>query len=115
MAESPTEGRKRGPQLLRGGGGEQRLPAMTRCGDSLSANDGQRRDIFAVARFRVAGMQAHAHAHGADLAPAFAMQRPLRIERRARCVGGVFEYRAERIADDLEYLSAMRVDGILEQ
>ena len=88
---------------------------MTRGGDALSANDGQRRKIVAVARFRVAGVQAHAHTHRADLAPALAVERALRVEGRACGVAGIFEHRAEGITDDLEHVAAMRVDGALEQ
>ena len=72
--------RQRRTQLLRGGRREQRLAAVTRGGDALSAHDGQRRNIVAVARFRVAGVQPHAHAHRADLAPVSLVQRALRVE-----------------------------------
>src|ERR1700737_5556648 len=88
---------------------------MTRRGDALSANDGQRRKIVAVARFRVACVQAHAHAHRADLAPALAVDRALRVQGRACGVAGIFEHRAERIADDLEHVAAVRVYRALEQ
>src|SRR6202158_2489066 len=88
---------------------------MTRRGDALSANDGQRRKIVAVARFRVACVQAHAHAHRADLAPALAVDRALRVEGRACGVAGTFEHRAERIADDLKHMAPVRVYRALEQ
>src|SRR2546430_5433537 len=88
---------------------------MTRRGNALSANDGQRRKIVAVARFRVAGMQAHAHPHRADLAPALAVERALRVQGRACGVAGIFEHRAERIAHDLEHVATVRVYRALEQ
>ena len=88
---------------------------MARRGDTLRTNDGQRGKIVAVASFSVARVQAHAHAHGADLAPAFSVQRSLRVECRTHGIGGVFEYRAERVADDLEHVSSVCVDRAFEQ
>ena len=107
--------RQRVAHAARGGRGEQRLSAVPGRGHALGAREGERGDIVAVARFRRSRVQAHAHAHGADFAPAFSMQRALRVQRRVERVAGVLERRAETIADDVEHAAVMRADRAFQQ
>jgi hypothetical protein len=60
-------------------------------------------------------VQAHADPDGADLAPAFPVQRTLRRQRSGKGVVGVLEYRAEPIAQRMKNMSVMRSDRVLQQ
>ncbi len=102
-------------EALGGRSRKQRLAAMARGRDALGTHQGKRRDVCAVVRFRRADVQADAHPHGTDFAPALLVQGALRVEGRAERLVGVVKHRAEGIADDLEHLPAVRIDCTLQQ
>jgi hypothetical protein len=103
------------PHPVRGGRREQHLSAMSRRRHPLRTREGERRDVVAVSRFGASRVQAHPDAHGADLAPAFLVQRTLRHQRGGKGIVGVLEYRAETVAQRVEHVATMRAYRILQQ
>ena len=100
---------------VRRGRREQRLSAMARGHHALRARQRQRRVVFGAARLDRSRVQSHPHAHRADVAPALLVQRALRVQRGSERVAGILERRAEAVALNLEHVTTMRADRVLQQ
>ena len=114
VAQSRPAGQRLADAVCRGGR-EQRLSAMAGSHHALDPRQRQRRRIFVAVRLDCPGMQAHPHAHGADIAPAFLVQRALRAQRGSQRIAGLFERRAESVAQDLEHVAPVSAYRALQQ
>src|SRR4030095_4402066 len=71
--------------------------------------------IVAVTHLDCARVKRHAHAELRPFGPRFAMQRPLRLERRGKRIGRRVERRAEGVATRLEDVTVVIGDAVAQQ